>query len=166
MNACMKNQRLRNEASSKGAAHVSLAKSLLAGLVLLLGAPLGCQAGDPGEPLEVRASKCDEGGELDQESQASVVSEGAAHKLEVSLRFNCVVSKLCAYELPPEKAEAMDVLLAPCDPKRRDVAKCMCVMSGEIDLPESGAKKVRVFSHGVYRPGESPDRRLLAEIEF
>lgn len=101
-----------------------------------------------------------------QKSSASLAKGPSSRKLDVSIYFNCIVEELCAYELPSENAELMDVLLAPCDPKHRSVAKCMCTISGEVDLPQTQAKKVRVFEHGVYRPGEKPDRRLLVELDL
>lgn len=60
----------------------------------------------------------------------------------------------------------MDVLLAPCEPKHRTLTKCMCTISGEVDLAQTQAKKVRVFEQGVYRPGEDPVRRLLVDLEL
>lgn len=135
-------------------------------LTLLCFAPLGCGSDEPGEPLQVRASKCDVGGEPDAENKVSVLKEGSALNLDVTIRFNCVVDNLCAYELDQDNGALMDVLVAPCSPKRRDVAKCMCSINGKVFLPETQAKKVRVFWQGVYRPGETPERRLMAELDL
>lgn len=131
---------------------------------LCLGACVGCAADEPGKALEVRASKCDDGGDSDGEDKVSLVQENGALSLDASLSFNCIVHRLCGYELDQDNPEQLDVLLAPCDPEQREVAKCMCRIAANVDLPDTQAKTIRVFRHGVYRPGQAPDRRLMAEL--
>lgn len=135
--------------------------------ILVLWAALGfAGCGDPGESLEVQSSKCEEGSGDENQNSASLFRQGEERSVKVSIVFNCIVDELCAYKLESKKKGVMDVLVAPCDARHMEIAKCMCTMKGTVRLPKTDDTSVRVFRHGVYRPGEKPDRRLMAELQF